>query len=63
MTAIQCEASGCKRKGGYGYIFFQCDHCRRWWCSHHGSEGKSARHAAKDTSTVHEIIDDNHATL
>jgi hypothetical protein len=40
MSTIQCEASACSSTNASGKIFYQCSHCRRWWCSSHGSEGK-----------------------
>jgi len=40
MPTIRCEASGCKATEAGGRLFYQCDHCGRWWCSEHGYEGK-----------------------
>ena len=40
MPTIKCDASGCKHTDASGKIFFQCNHCSRWWCSDHGREGK-----------------------
>ncbi len=39
MAEIQCEASGCRNSNRGGKIFFQCGHCRRWWCSQHAHQG------------------------
>ena len=40
MATIKCSASGCSSTDAGGKIFYQCNHCGRWWCSSHGSEGK-----------------------
>ena len=40
MATIKCEASGCTNTDKSGKMFFQCNHCGRWWCSSHGYEGK-----------------------
>ena len=40
MAAIQCEASGCSYTDKSGKIFYQCDKCKRWWCSNHGRQGQ-----------------------
>jgi hypothetical protein len=39
MATIKCEASGCKHSDKSGKIFYQCEHCHRWWCSDHGYKG------------------------
>ena len=39
MATIRCEASGCQNTDAGGKIFFQCGHCRRWWCSSHARTG------------------------
>lgn len=39
MSALRCEASGCNKSSAGGKIFFQCSHCRRWWCPVHARAG------------------------
>lgn len=40
MATIECSASGCRNTSNGGKIFYQCNNCRRWWCSDHGHKGK-----------------------
>jgi hypothetical protein len=40
MPAIRCSASSCEKTEKSGKIFYQCNHCERWWCSDHGHDGK-----------------------
>jgi len=41
MTMVKCSASGCESTEKSGKVFYQCDHCGRWWCSSHGYKGKN----------------------